>query len=143
MSRSLEDAWHAPPQLFFKCLLRPSNGRPPKNQTWTRGPDDIEACLVFFSTFEELKLPATGPMDRATTNLKLYKPSSTPILYVAPCKLMLGRVPLFPYTTLFRSGNLGRPSVLRAQKALEEQLRTRMPAIARRPPRTYQWGHPG
>ena len=25
---SLEDAWHARPQLFFKCLLRPSNGRP-------------------------------------------------------------------------------------------------------------------
>ena len=74
---SLEDAWHDRPQLFFKCLLRPRNGRPPKNQTWTRGPDDIEACLVFFSTFEELKLPATGrlsgPMDHATT--KLYEPS--------------------------------------------------------------------
>ena len=55
---SLEEAWHARPQ---QCLLRPRNGRPPKNQTWTRGPDDIEACLVFFSTFEELKLPATGP----------------------------------------------------------------------------------
>ena len=69
---SLEDVWHARPvpQLFFKCLLRPRDGRPPKNPTWTRGPDDIEACLVFFSTFEELKLPATGPMDRAT--IKLY-----------------------------------------------------------------------
>ena len=53
-----------------------------------------------FSTFEELKLPATGPMDRATT--KLYKPSPTPILYVAPCHLMLGRVPLFP---CFLQGN--------------------------------------
>ena len=60
----------------------------------------IEACLVFFSTFEELKLQATGPMDRATT--KLYEPSSTPILYVAPCELMLGRVPLFP---CFLQGN--------------------------------------
>ena len=55
---------------------------------------------MFFSTFEELKLPATGPMDRATT--KLYEPSSTPILYVAPCELMLGRVPLFP---CFLQGN--------------------------------------
>ena len=97
---SLEDAWHARPQLFFKCLLRPRNGRPPKHASSTRGPDDIEECLVFFSTFEELKLPATGPMDRATT--KLYKQSPTPILYVAPCHLMLGRVPLFP---CFLQGN--------------------------------------
>ena len=52
---SLEDAWHARPQLFF-------NGRSPKHPSWTSGPDDIEACLVFFSTFEELKLPATGPL---------------------------------------------------------------------------------
>ena len=43
---------------------------------------------------------ATKPMDRATT--KLYKPSPTPILYVAPCDLMLGRVPLFP---CFLQGN--------------------------------------
>ena len=55
---------------------------------------------MFFSTFEELKLPATGPMDHATT--KLYEPSPTPILYVGPCDLMLGRVPLFP---LFLKGN--------------------------------------
>ena len=27
---SLENAWHARPQLFFKCLLRPSNRRPPQ-----------------------------------------------------------------------------------------------------------------
>ena len=93
---SVEDAWHARPQLFFKCLLRPRNGRLPKNNTWVRGPDDIEAHLVFFSTFEELKLPATGPMDHATT--KLYEPSCTPILpvYVGPCDLMLGRVHSFP-----------------------------------------------
>ena len=57
---SLEDAWHARPQLFFKCLLRPQNGRPPKNPSWTHGPDDIKACLVFFSAFEELKLQASG-----------------------------------------------------------------------------------
>ena len=58
----------------------------PQNATWTRGPDDMEASLVFFSTFEELKLPATGrlsgPMDYATK--KLYEPSPTQILYVAP-----------------------------------------------------------
>ena len=91
---SLEGVWHAHPQLFL-CRLRPRNGRPHKNTTWTRGPDDMEACLVFFSTFDELKFPgqATGPMDCATT--KLYKQSPTPILNFAPCNLMLGSVPLF------------------------------------------------
>ena len=97
---SLEDAWHARPQLFLKCLLRRYNGRPPQNTTWTRGSNDVEDCLVFFSTFEELKLLATGHMDGATT--KLYELSPTPILYVAPCELMLGRVPLFP---CFLQGN--------------------------------------
>ena len=91
---SLEDAWHARPQLFFKCLLCPQNGRPPKNPSWTHGPNDIKACLVFFSAFEELKLQASGPIDSATT--KLYEQSPTPIMYVAPCELMLGRVPHFP-----------------------------------------------
>ena len=99
---SIEDAWHACPQLFFKCPLPPSplNGRLTKNNSWVLGLADIEAHLVFFSTFEELKLPATGPMDHATT--KLYEQSPTLILYVAPCDLMLGRVPLFP---LFLNGN--------------------------------------
>ena len=78
--------------MFFKCLLRPQNGRSPKNPSWTHGPDDIKACLVFFSAFEELKLQASGPIDSA----KLYKQSPTPIMYVAPCELMLGRVPHFP-----------------------------------------------
>ena len=75
---------------------------PPRlqNPSWTRGLDDMEVCLVFFSTFVELKLPSTGPMDRATT--KLYEPSPTQILYVASCDLMLGRVPLFP---CFLQGN--------------------------------------
>ena len=114
---SLEDVLHARPQLFFKCILLSQNGRPPKNPSCTRGPDDLEATLVFFSTFEELKLPATGPMDRATT--KLYEQSPTPILYVAPCELMLGRVPLFP---CFLQGNTtpaipGIPHKLRHLKA--------------------------
>ena len=97
---SLEDASHARPQLFFKCFLRPRNGRPPQNATWTSGPNDMEACIMCFSTFEELKLPATGPMDRATT--KMYKQSPTQILYVAHCENMLGWVPLFP---CFLQGN--------------------------------------
>ena len=72
----------------------PSKRKAPKNPSWTRGPDDIKACLVFFSAFEELKLPATGPIDSATT--KLYEQSPTPIMYVAPCEFMLSRVPLVP-----------------------------------------------
>ena len=39
-------------------------------------------------------------MDHATT--KLYEPSPTPILFVAPLNNVLGRVPLFP---LFLDGN--------------------------------------
>ena len=65
-----------------------------------RGPYDIETHLVFFRTFGELKLLATGPIDHATS--KLFEQSPTPILYVGPCDLMLGRVPLFP---LFLKGN--------------------------------------
>ena len=45
-------------------------------------------------------MPTTGPMDHATS--KLYEQSPTPILYVAPCENMLGRVPLFP---CFLQGN--------------------------------------
>ena len=60
---SRENEWHARPQLFFKCLLRPQNLGPPRIPAGhvTRGPDDLEATLVFFSTFEELKLPGKGP----------------------------------------------------------------------------------
>ena len=47
---------------------------------------------MFYSAFEELKLPAAGPMNHATT--KLYVQSPTLILHVGPCDLMLGRAPL-------------------------------------------------
>ena len=96
----LEDAWYARPQLFFTCWFRPMGGRPPSQGNYTIGPDDFQMELVFFSTFEELQLPARGPMDHATT--KLYEPSPTPILFVAPLNNVLGRVPPFP---LFLDGN--------------------------------------
>ena len=51
--------------------------------------------------FEELKLPIKGPMEDAGV-IKLYEPSSTPCLYVAPAENMVGRVPLIP---LFLAGN--------------------------------------
>ena len=97
----LEDCWYARPQLLFTCYLRPKHGRAPKNPTYRYGPDDIHKHLVFFSTFEELKRPISGPMERAGVT-KLYEPSPTPCLYVAPAANMVGRVPLIP---LFLAGN--------------------------------------
>jgi hypothetical protein len=57
--------------------------------------------LVFFSTFEELNLPIKGPMEGSGV-IKLYEPSPTPCLYVAPAENMVSRVPLMP---LFLAGN--------------------------------------
>jgi len=57
--------------------------------------------LVFFNTFEELNLPIKGPMEDSGV-IKLYEPSPTPCLYVAPAENMVGRVPLMP---LFLAGN--------------------------------------
>ena len=72
-----------------------------KNPSYRTGPDDLLFNLVFFSTFEELKLPIRGPMEDAGV-VKLYEPSPTPCLYVAPAENMVGRVPLIP---LFLAGN--------------------------------------
>lgn len=69
---------------------------------WYARPHDLPYHLVFFSTFEELKLPISGPMERAGV-IKLYEPSPTPCLYVGPASGMVGRVPLNP---LFLDGNL-------------------------------------
>ena len=50
-------------QLFFTCFLRPVGGRRPKREMDTYGPDDIRVDLMFFSTFEDLDLPGSGPME--------------------------------------------------------------------------------
>ena len=97
----IAECWYARPQLFFTCNVRPKDGRPPSRANYTHGPDDIRLELVFFSTFESLDLPKDGPMEQAGVQ-KLYEPSPTPILFVAPCQHVLGRVPLFP---LFLDGN--------------------------------------
>jgi hypothetical protein len=85
----LRDCWYARPQLFFRCTLCPTNGRQPKNPTYRSGPDDLSYNLVFFSTFEELTLPIKGPMEDAGV-IKLYEPSPTQCLYVAPAENMVG-----------------------------------------------------
>ncbi len=48
---------HTAPLLLFTCYLRPTGGIPPKNANYRYCPDDLCYNLVFFSTFEELKLP--------------------------------------------------------------------------------------
>ncbi len=52
---------------------------------------------MFFSTFEELKLPIKleGPMEDAGV-VKLYEPSRTQCLYLAHTQNMVGRIPLMP-----------------------------------------------
>ncbi len=100
----LEDCWYARPQLFFKCHMCPKDRKLPKSSTYRTGPDDLIDLvhhLVFFSTFEELKLPIKGPMEDAGV-IKLYKPSPIQCLYVDPAQNMVGRAPLIP---LFLDGN--------------------------------------
>ncbi len=87
--------WYACLQLLFTCYLCPMGGRPPKNSSCRCCPDDLSYHLVFFSTFEELKLPISWPMERAGVT-KLYEPLPTPCLYVAPAANMVGRAPLIP-----------------------------------------------
>ncbi len=72
------------------------------NPSYKIGTDDLLFNLVFFSTFEELDLPIHGLMEGAAV-LKLYEPSPTPCLCVAPIDHVLGRVPLFP---LFLAGTV-------------------------------------
>ena len=74
----------------------------PKTGCHKTGQDDLRYDLVFFSTFEELKLPITGPMEDAGV-VKLYEPSPTPCLYVAKAENMVGRIPLMP---CFLDGNV-------------------------------------
>ncbi len=49
-------------------------------------PDYLLHELAFFNTFEELHLPIQGPMEDSGV-VKLYEPSPTPCLYVAPALL--------------------------------------------------------
>ena len=45
----LEECWFARPQLFFKCYLRPKNGRLPRNGTYKAGPGIYKYILVHHS----------------------------------------------------------------------------------------------
>ena len=119
----LEECSYAGPQLFVTCYLRPKKCRLPKKPHYKLGPDDVFHNLVFFSTFEELKLPISGPMELAGVT-KLYEPSPTPCLYVAPAANMVGRVPLIP---LFLAGT----NSLQPQPFLTSTASTRVLASQR------------
>jgi hypothetical protein len=68
-----------PPHLFFTCHLRPTDGRLPKARR-TYGEDDIQVALVFYSIFEQLDLPCSGPMDKRDVQ-KYYKLRAHPNTY--------------------------------------------------------------
>ena len=91
----------------------------PKNGLFKTGPDDLLYHLVFFNTFEELKLPITGPMEDAGV-VKLYEPSPTPCLYVAKAENMVGRILLMP---CFLDGN---GAATRLRQSLTSTARTRL-----------------
>ena len=58
------------------------DGRPPKIRYYKTGLDDLLYHLVFFNTFELLKLPISGPMEDSGV-IRRYEQSPTPCLYVA------------------------------------------------------------
>ncbi len=65
-------------------------------------------------------MPIKGPMEDAGV-IKLYEPSPTPCLYVAPVKNITGRVPLIP---LFLAGNSTASTKIKAsQWAVQTQRR--------------------
>jgi hypothetical protein len=96
--RTSETCWIASSQPFFTCFLRSASGRRPTGKREIDpygGPDNIRVDLVFFSTFEDLDLPGSGPMESKGIR-KFYDPSPTPILCVGPISNVLWRVHLMP-----------------------------------------------
>ena len=67
-----------------------------------RSEDGLAVQLMFYSTFEVLDLPGSGPMESRGI-VKVYGPSPTPILYVGPVSNVLGPVSLMPLNLLGNS----------------------------------------
>ena len=57
-----------------------------------RSEDGLAVQLMFYSTFEVLDLPGSGPIETRRV-VKLYEPSPTPILYVGPFQMYWGECP--------------------------------------------------
>ena len=104
----LEECWLARPLLDFTCYLTPRDRRSPTGRR-TYGEDDIQVHLMFYSTFQVLELPGSGPTETRRV-VKLYKPFSTPILYVGTVSNLLGRVPFIPLFSGFSAETPRRPS---------------------------------
>ena len=73
------------------------NGRDGRSPTGRRtyGQDDIAVQLMFYSTFEMLDRPGSGPMETLRV-VKLYEPSPLPIHYAGLVSNSLGQVLLMP-----------------------------------------------
>ena len=62
----LEESWFAWPQLCFTCYhLRSRDGKSPIGCR-TYGEDDIAVQMMFYSFFEVLDLPCSGPMETSS-----------------------------------------------------------------------------
>ena len=100
-----------------------------KNPTYRCGRDDLSFDLVFFNTLEELTLPIKGQMEDAGV-IKLYEPSPTRCLYVAPgpAENMVGRVPLIP---MFLAGN-STPTIPQIPSQVQQAQGFRLPVRVHR-----------
>jgi hypothetical protein len=89
--------WYARPQLFFNCTVAPVGQLECKAR-------HTELSLVFFSTFEPIKLTPNSVMQRNGVPMFFDSASSTnlPSLYICRAENVLGRVPLMP---CYISGN--------------------------------------
>ena len=94
--------WYARPQLFFNCTLCPTGAK------WRSSHcSHKEVSLVYFSTFEPIKVTPDSVMQRAGVPM-LYDSASNPrlpCLYICPVTNVLGRAPLIP---CFVGGNSHR-----------------------------------
>ena len=81
--------WYARPQLFFNCTVCPTGKA--LNARWHK-----ELSLVFFSTFEPIRLSPGSLMQRSGVPMFYDTASSRnePSLYICPAANVLGRVPL-------------------------------------------------
>ena len=87
--------WYARPQLFFNCTLCPTGARDVVFSSSHK-----EVSLVYFSTFEPIKLTPDSIMQRAGVPM-LYDSQAAsnprlPCLYICPVANVLGRAPLVP-----------------------------------------------
>ena len=107
----LDQCWYARHQLLFTCHLRPRDWLLPKRISDMFGEDDFRLELVFYtkstrfySTFEPLDLPGSGPMEiQGVPKFYERRPYST----WAPSQMVGGAYPGYP---CFSEATLHRPS---------------------------------